>query len=267
MSDAPPAPTSVASRFVSSKDLEAASLKRKEEWAAAYARIGQEPPKEEEGEGTYDPRSLWEKLQENKSKKQEAFEEQLKFKNHFRALDEEEISFLDSMIDENNDEEQERQRMIKEEMQSFRKAVTARSVPIPPPSILASTSSSSSLPIASTSSSSSSLPKQSPPLPTTTSTSTTTTTGKMKGKGKKLKGLPGLVVKKPTKKTTSKPTPSPTPPITTTVEPSSIGSVEGEVKESEEGENGSKKRSVQEDEGGNVEVESGKKRKVDDSEP
>jgi hypothetical protein len=41
--------------------------------------------------------------------------------NHFRALDEEEISFLDSIADENNDEELERQRMIKQELESFRK--------------------------------------------------------------------------------------------------------------------------------------------------
>lgn len=63
---APPSAPSVSSRFVSSKELEAASQKRQEEWKAAYERIGQEPPKQDEGEGTYDPRSLWEKLQENK---------------------------------------------------------------------------------------------------------------------------------------------------------------------------------------------------------
>ncbi|GAA5914924.1 PSME3-interacting protein [Sporobolomyces salmoneus] len=197
--------TSVSSRFVSSTDLEAAAAKRKEEWAAAYARIGQEPPKQEETEGGYDPRSLWEKLQENKSKKQEAFEEQLKFKNHFRALDEEEISFLDSMIDENNEEEVERQKIIRDELENFRKAVTKKSVPIPPP-----TTTTISTPIASTS-------KLTASSQVTPSASTTTTTmmtgagkvdnGKGKAKGKGKKTLPGLVVK-PKKKGNDK-----TPPV------------------------------------------------------
>lgn len=229
MADAPPPALSssgVASRFVSSSALEEAKQRREQEWKAAYERIGQEPPKQED-EGTYDPRSLFEKLQENKvrlissrgrgrrtagpaparrwgeegvplasarrrappsdsfegrdagccpastggqqrplarfaqslsprrtseltssspfactqSKKQEAFEEQLKFsasppplpfsrspsltagaraENHFRALDEDEISFLDSMIDDTNEEEREKKRLEAEELKGFR---------------------------------------------------------------------------------------------------------------------------------------------------
>ena len=63
---APPLAPSVSSRFVSSTELEAASQKRQEEWKAAYERIGQEPPKQDNEGDKYDPRSLWEKLQENK---------------------------------------------------------------------------------------------------------------------------------------------------------------------------------------------------------
>jgi hypothetical protein len=61
-----PAPSSVASRFVSESALEAAQAQRKKDWEAAYARIGEEPPKQEESNEPYDGRSLWEKLQENK---------------------------------------------------------------------------------------------------------------------------------------------------------------------------------------------------------
>lgn len=61
-----PAPSSVASRFVSESTLEAAQAQRKKDWEAAYARIGEEPPKQEESNEPYDGRSLWEKLQENK---------------------------------------------------------------------------------------------------------------------------------------------------------------------------------------------------------
>ena len=58
--------SSVSSRFVSASDLEAAAQKRQEEWKAAYARIGQEPPAQDPEGEKYDPRSLWEKLNENK---------------------------------------------------------------------------------------------------------------------------------------------------------------------------------------------------------
>ncbi|GAA5827443.1 hypothetical protein JCM5353_002099 [Sporobolomyces roseus] len=247
---APPSAPSVSSRFVSSKELEAASQKRQEEWKAAYERIGQEPPKQDEGEGTYDPRSLWEKLQENKSKKQEAFEEQLKFKNHFRSLDEDEISFLDSMIDENNDEEVERQKAIREELEGFRKAVTARSIPIPPPSISTSNSHlplnppfskspnlSTPQPIASTST----LPPPPPPLaPNSKPTPPTTKKG-----GKKLKGLPGLVVKK--KKEKSKITPSPTPPTPVGVKSDEKDGEMGEkkLKRSNQGEEGEDEKEIE----------------------
>ncbi|GAA5944687.1 PSME3-interacting protein [Sporobolomyces koalae] len=217
--------SSVASRFVSSTELEQAAARRAEEWKQAYARIGEEPPKPQEDE-VYDGRSLWEKLQENKSKKQEAFEEQLKFKNHFRALDEEEISFLDSMIDENNDEEQERQRLIKQELESFRKAVTARSVPVPPPTVPSpSSTSSSNLNSATrgTSSANSQSTKTGKPTttdtPSTTSpnpTSTTTTSSSKPKSGKRLKTLPGLVVTKKKSKPSSSTTTTRSIPTTTT---------------------------------------------------
>ena len=67
MSDAAPlASGGVASRFVSEDQLKAAQEQRQKDWAAAYERIGQEPPKQEESKEPYDGRSLWEKLQENK---------------------------------------------------------------------------------------------------------------------------------------------------------------------------------------------------------
>lgn len=58
----------VASRFVSADALEQAKQKRAEEWKEAYKRLGQEPPPElTQGEDeAYDPRSLYERLQENK---------------------------------------------------------------------------------------------------------------------------------------------------------------------------------------------------------
>ncbi|KAK4048750.1 hypothetical protein OIV83_004516 [Microbotryomycetes sp. JL201] len=127
----------VGSRFVSSKTLEEAKAKRDAEWRAAYERIGQEPPPKQDDE-PYDGRSLYEKLQEQKLKKQEAFDEQLKFKNQFRALDADEIDFLDSLVDDVNDEERRKQAAIQEELDAFRKAVTDRQAAAPPASLATS---------------------------------------------------------------------------------------------------------------------------------
>jgi hypothetical protein len=47
----------VGSRFVSQSDIETAKARRDEQWKAAYARLGQEPPPPPQ-EDAYDGRSL-----------------------------------------------------------------------------------------------------------------------------------------------------------------------------------------------------------------
>ncbi|CAH7675457.1 N-terminal domain of NEFA-interacting nuclear protein NIP30-domain-containing protein, partial [Phakopsora pachyrhizi] len=116
--------TQVGSRFVSSSDLESARLKREEEWRATYQRLGQEAPPMPKEE--YDGRSLYEKLKETKDRKQEAFEEQLKFKNQFRPLDYEEVAFLDDAAEAKRREEMEKEERIKQEMEQFKRAVASR---------------------------------------------------------------------------------------------------------------------------------------------
>ncbi|SGY79476.1 BQ5605_C008g05142 [Microbotryum silenes-dioicae] len=198
--------TSVASRFVSEKQLTEAQEKRQAEWKEAYARMGQEPPPTNPIEGEpYDGRSLYEKLQEHKNKKQEAFDEALKFKNQFRALDEDEINFLDSMTDENNEEELARQQEIQDELRNFKQAVSSRSQ-APPPPLIASISGLA-------------LPSTSATSPILTSTSPTTTTKKpLPPPPKKKKNLlSGVVVKKKTSPLST------TCPTTSKAEPSSSG--------------------------------------------
>ncbi|MBW0545121.1 hypothetical protein O181_084836 [Austropuccinia psidii MF-1] len=111
---------------LSSSSQESPRQRREKEWKATYARIGQEPPPMPEEE--YDGRSLYEKLKEKKDKKQEAFEEQLKFKNQFRALDDDEVAFLDDAAEEKRLAELLKEREIQKEMELFKKAVAARSV-------------------------------------------------------------------------------------------------------------------------------------------
>merc|ERR1712227_504393 len=60
-----------------------------------------------------DNRSLWERLEEQKQKKQMDWDEEHKFKNQFRGLNDDEVIFLDKIDDFRT--EVERKRMLDEE--------------------------------------------------------------------------------------------------------------------------------------------------------
>ncbi|RPD64915.1 hypothetical protein L227DRAFT_272454 [Lentinus tigrinus ALCF2SS1-6] len=121
----------VGSRFVSQNELEAAKARRDEQWRAAYARLGQEPPPQPQ-EDAFDGRSLAEKLAANR---QEEWEERNKLGNQFRALEEDEVLFLDSVLEKQREEERLRKEMEGEELKNFREAVAARETAAnkPPP--------------------------------------------------------------------------------------------------------------------------------------
>ncbi|KAG5648087.1 hypothetical protein DXG03_007122 [Asterophora parasitica] len=117
----------VGSRFVSQNDLDTAKARRDEQWKAAYARLGQEPPPlTQQHEDSYDGRSLAEKLAANKIAKQEEWEEKTKLANQFRALEEDEIMFLDSVRERQEAEERQRKEKDGEEVRGFKEAVAAR---------------------------------------------------------------------------------------------------------------------------------------------
>ncbi|GJE85771.1 N-terminal domain of NEFA-interacting nuclear protein NIP30-domain-containing protein [Phanerochaete sordida] len=126
----------VGSRFVSQDDLEAAKAKRQEQWKAAYARLGQEPPPEPK-EDVFDGRSLAEKLAANRAAKQEEWEERNKLGNQFRALEEDEVLFLDSILEKQREEERLRKETEGEELKNFREAVAARENAAKPPPVVA----------------------------------------------------------------------------------------------------------------------------------
>ncbi|KAI0286995.1 NEFA-interacting nuclear protein NIP30 [Russula aff. rugulosa BPL654] len=109
----------VGSRFVSQSDVDTARTRREEQWKAAYARLGQEPPPPPQ-EDAFDGRSLAEKLAANRAAKQEEWEEKTKLANQFRALEEDEIMFLDSVRERQEQEERERRERDGEELRSFR---------------------------------------------------------------------------------------------------------------------------------------------------
>ncbi|KIK71168.1 hypothetical protein GYMLUDRAFT_150183 [Collybiopsis luxurians FD-317 M1] len=109
----------VGSRFVSSDEIEIAKARREEQWKAAYARLGQEPPPQPQADA-FDGRSLAEKLAANRAAKQEEWEEKNKLANQFRALEEDEIMFLDSIREKAEAEEKARREMDGEEVRNFR---------------------------------------------------------------------------------------------------------------------------------------------------
>ncbi|KAG1773207.1 N-terminal domain of NEFA-interacting nuclear protein NIP30-domain-containing protein [Suillus occidentalis] len=115
----------VGSRFISQNDLEEAKARRDDQWKAAYARLGQVPPPQPV-EDSFDGRSLAEKLAANRVAKQEEWEEKTKLANQFRALEEDEIMFLDSIREKQAEEERLRKAQDGEELSDFRKAVAAR---------------------------------------------------------------------------------------------------------------------------------------------
>ncbi|KAM8799171.1 PSME3-interacting protein [Eudromia elegans] len=83
----------IKKRFVSEAELEERRKRRQEEWEKV--RKPEDPV--ECPEEAYDPRSLYERLQEQREKKQQEYEEQFKFKNMVRGLDEDETHFLDEV--------------------------------------------------------------------------------------------------------------------------------------------------------------------------
>ncbi|KAJ3995023.1 N-terminal domain of NEFA-interacting nuclear protein NIP30-domain-containing protein [Lentinula boryana] len=137
----------VGSRFVSSDEIEIARARRDEQWKAAYARLGQEPPPQPQADA-YDGRSLAEKLAANRAAKQEEWEEKSKLANQFRALEEDEIMFLDSLREKEEAEEKLRRDRDGEEVKGFKEAVAARiqQSNAPPPSMVSSSTAKPSVP-------------------------------------------------------------------------------------------------------------------------
>ncbi|KAB1274679.1 PSME3-interacting protein [Camelus dromedarius] len=75
-------------------------------------------------EEVYDPRSLYERLQEQKDRKQQEYEEQFKFKNMVRGLDEDETNFLDEVSRQQELIEKQRREEELKELKEYRISFT-----------------------------------------------------------------------------------------------------------------------------------------------
>lgn len=105
-------------KFVTESELEEKRKIRQEEWEKV--RKPEDP--EECPEEVYDPRSLYEKLQEQKDKKQQEYEEKFKFKNMVRGLEEDESNFLDEVSRKQELLEKQRRDEERRELNEFRNA-------------------------------------------------------------------------------------------------------------------------------------------------
>uniref|UniRef100_A0A3Q0SMF8 Proteasome activator subunit 3 interacting protein 1 n=1 Tax=Amphilophus citrinellus TaxID=61819 RepID=A0A3Q0SMF8_AMPCI len=116
MAGAEAADVDLSRKFVSEAELDERRKRRQEEWE----KIRKPDDPEEVPEEEYDSRSLFERLQEQKEKKQEEFEEQFKFKNMVRGLDEDETSFLDEVSRQQSLVEKQRRDEEKQELLEYR---------------------------------------------------------------------------------------------------------------------------------------------------
>ncbi|KAI9778392.1 MAG: hypothetical protein M1816_004114 [Peltula sp. TS41687] len=110
----------MSSKFVSA-GLEADSGQNTDEWERAQKDI-EEARRRKEKEGRQDGgKSLYEVLQQNKVAKQEAFEESIKLKNQFRSLDDDEVEFLDSVLESTRAKEAAVKKETIEQLDIFRR--------------------------------------------------------------------------------------------------------------------------------------------------
>ncbi|KAK8097238.1 uncharacterized protein PG998_005460 [Apiospora kogelbergensis] len=116
----PPPPQPLASTTTNSKNAA--------EWARVQAELDAARAQREatrrantEG-GAGEEKSLFEVLQANKAAKQAAFEEASRLRNQFRALDDDEVDFLDEVQEKERQEEERKRLELEEGLGKFRQA-------------------------------------------------------------------------------------------------------------------------------------------------
>ncbi|KAH0537638.1 hypothetical protein FGG08_005589 [Glutinoglossum americanum] len=94
---------------------------KSDEWARAQQEIEESRRRKEEAGRQEGGKSLFEVLEANKVRKQEAFEESIRLKNQFRSLDEDEVEFLDSVLESTRAREAALKKETTEQLDAFRK--------------------------------------------------------------------------------------------------------------------------------------------------
>lgn len=111
-------------KFVSQDALDDKRKKRQEEWEKV--RKPEDP--EEVPEEAYDPRCLYDRLEEQKMKKQEEHDELFALKNQVKGLGEDEVEFLDFVSKRQEDLDKKRQKEDTEVLKEYRSAIAAETL-------------------------------------------------------------------------------------------------------------------------------------------
>ncbi|KAL4976744.1 N-terminal domain of NEFA-interacting nuclear protein NIP30-domain-containing protein [Aspergillus desertorum] len=96
-------------------------VERDDEWLRVQKELEEERRRNAELGKQDGGKSLYDVLQQNKMAKQEAFEEKIKLKNQFRALDEDEVEFLDSILESTRAQEATVKKETAEQLEQFRR--------------------------------------------------------------------------------------------------------------------------------------------------
>ncbi|XP_055931639.1 PSME3-interacting protein-like [Argiope bruennichi] len=107
-------------KFITESEVEELKKKRQEEWE----KVRKPDDPEEAPEEEYDPRSLYERLQEQKDLKQSELEESRRLKNLIKGLDDDEVAFLELVDQTKIEMETKLWEEEKKEIQEFRRAVS-----------------------------------------------------------------------------------------------------------------------------------------------
>ncbi|OJJ49641.1 hypothetical protein ASPZODRAFT_53264, partial [Penicilliopsis zonata CBS 506.65] len=110
----------MSSGFVSGGTTEE-PVKRDDEWLRVQQELEEERRRKAELGKQDGGKSLYEVLQQNKMAKQDAFEEKIRLKNQFRSLDEDEVDFLDSLLESTRAQEAAVKKETAEQLEEFRR--------------------------------------------------------------------------------------------------------------------------------------------------
>ncbi|KAJ5098979.1 hypothetical protein N7532_005980 [Penicillium argentinense] len=97
------------------------SVQRDDAWLRAQQELEEERRRKADVGKQDGGKSLYEVLQQNKMAKQEAFEEKTKLRNQFRSLDEDEVEFLDSVLESTRAQEAAVKKDTADQLEAFRK--------------------------------------------------------------------------------------------------------------------------------------------------
>ncbi|XP_066998601.1 PSME3-interacting protein isoform X2 [Anabrus simplex] len=111
----------MSSGFISEAELAEQRRIRQEEWD----KVRKPDDPEERPEEPYDPRSLFERLEEQKQKRELEYEEAHRLKNMIKGLDDDEVEFLDLVDRSKLEEEKRKSDEEAREIKDFRNAVAS----------------------------------------------------------------------------------------------------------------------------------------------